>query len=658
MEDFDQSIGDMPTMGQSPNGLLAKIDRYELQSELGRGAFGAVFLAKDLVADTLVAIKTLPPEINHSPDELYEVRENFKLVSKLAHPNIAQLKHLHKVENAQPFREGIHISRGDYLVVMEHVEGSTLRNWVTRFRKKKVPFDQMLKILQQVASALDYAHDEDIIHRDIKPANIMITSKQKIKILDFGLAAEVRSSMARISMDTGSSSGTRPYMPPEQLLGKRQNHTCDQYALGVMCYEMLCGEVPFQSVFSTHDMVLIKDVVCRDEPEMIDEISSVQSEVLFKALAKDKDGRYKTCSDFVRAFNTDRDSRDSKPKEKTVPQLEEPKYNYNYLSKISKQQARAGLEIDADLSWTLCHYCGGYGSDIIQGEKISCANCGGEGHVETGGEQKKLRIKVPQNIDSGSRIRLRAAGLNKEDVYVKVIIEDELETLKEEEQKWTSDTQQESSEERTNFFVGEHEFFISEGSASTNICVTKDVLDYGGSIHIPIEGNKFSVEVPEKSLDSEYLAVYNWSKEYPNKLLIRLDTCSEDESPSFECRANRKVSSIEMGRIFVCLSLLIGVIIGVLYKNETITDAGFFFWVSAIIMPFCCQWLIKRFWHSILSLILVVLGNVIGLYGTALFSLADYEIRELVLAGTMGLSALLFIYMIQLFKHCIREPSK
>ena len=141
MDNFDQSLGDMPTMGAKSGNILAKIDRYELLSELGRGAFGAVFLAKDLVADTLVAIKTLPPEINHSPDELNAVRENFKLVSKLAHPNIAQLRHLHQVEQSQTFIEGVNISRGDYFVVMEYVEGSTLRNWVTRFRKKKVPFD-------------------------------------------------------------------------------------------------------------------------------------------------------------------------------------------------------------------------------------------------------------------------------------------------------------------------------------------------------------------------------------------------------------------------------------------------------------------------------------------------------------------------------------
>lgn len=87
-EDIEMSLGDLPTMGGEDSKVLATIDRYELLDKLGRGAFGAVFLARDTVADTLVALKTLPPELNHSREDLEAVRDNFKLVTKLAHPNI------------------------------------------------------------------------------------------------------------------------------------------------------------------------------------------------------------------------------------------------------------------------------------------------------------------------------------------------------------------------------------------------------------------------------------------------------------------------------------------------------------------------------------------------------------------------------------------
>ena len=251
-----------------------------------------------------MALKTLPPELNHSPEDLEAVRDNFKLVTKLAHPNIAQLKHLHHVDQVRNYEGGVHIDKGEYLVVMEYVEGSTLRNWLKQFPDKKASYTESLKVCQQVAEALDFAHSKKIIHRDIKPGNIMISSEGEVKVLDFGLAAEVRSSMSRISKDTGSSSGTRPYMPPEQLLGRKQNHTADQYALAAMLYEMISGEVPFQSVFETNDMQLICQVVPNNAVENLEELSKKQNAVLLRALAKNKEERFTSCQALIEALST------------------------------------------------------------------------------------------------------------------------------------------------------------------------------------------------------------------------------------------------------------------------------------------------------------------------------------------------------------------
>ncbi|WDE96647.1 bifunctional serine/threonine-protein kinase/formylglycine-generating enzyme family protein [Lentisphaera profundi] len=320
-DDIDVSVGDMPTMkGNDPpvsidvslddmatmpgdnQEKLAIVDRYELLEMLGRGAFGAVFLARDTVSDQLVALKTLPPELSHSAEDLEAVRENFKLVSDLSHPNIAQLKFLHQVAEVNSLQGGVHIVRGEYLVVMEYIEGSTLSSWKKQFSDRKVPIEKALDICTQVAAALDYAHGKQIIHRDIKPGNIMIEADGQVQVLDFGLAAEVRSSMSRLSTETGSTSGTRPYMPPEQLLGQGQNHSADQYALAVMFYELISGTVPFLPVFESGDMQLILAVVPSQAAVPLDGLSKKENRVLLKALSKNKSDRYPSCMEFMEAF--------------------------------------------------------------------------------------------------------------------------------------------------------------------------------------------------------------------------------------------------------------------------------------------------------------------------------------------------------------------
>ena len=322
VQDMDMSVGDMPTMrGDDNKALLARIDRYELINKLGRGAFGAVFLARDTVADTLVALKTLPPELNHSVDDLDGVKENFKLVSKLAHPNIAQLKYLHHVDSVTAMEGGVHIAKGEYLVVMEYVEGSTLQNWLKQFPEKKVPLETVKAICQQIAIALDFAHSLRVIHRDIKPGNIMVTQEKQVKVLDFGLAAEVRSSMSRLSTDKGSSSGTRPYMPPEQLMGRLQDHTADQYALAVVVYEMLSGGVPFKSVFETGDMALICQVIPNNPAESLKQLNKKQNAVLLRALAKSKEERFSSCVDFMNALDGVKITKTSKDNSKNKKPL-------------------------------------------------------------------------------------------------------------------------------------------------------------------------------------------------------------------------------------------------------------------------------------------------------------------------------------------------
>ncbi len=301
--DLDLSIGNLLTDNGNSSGVLGRIDRYELVEKLGAGGFGAVYRAHDSVARVDVAVKVLPPMISAVPEELENVRSNFVLVSKLKHPNIASLEHLHKVEKVDASaQQHLRIFPGSYLVVMEYVDGSTLSNWKKQFPDRKVPLDQALDICGKVAWALDFAHGEGIIHRDVKPSNIMISPDGKVKVLDFGLAAEIRSSMGRVSKEQFDTSGTRPYMAPEQWAGESQDGTSDQYALACMLYELISGGVPFQSVFESGDTGLMLNLVENRMPKPLSELNKKQNAALLKALAKNGSERYASCDEFINAM--------------------------------------------------------------------------------------------------------------------------------------------------------------------------------------------------------------------------------------------------------------------------------------------------------------------------------------------------------------------
>ncbi len=302
-ENLDLSIGNMLTENGNSPGSLGRIDRYELVEQLGAGGFGAVYRAHDTVAGINVALKVLPPMISAVPEELENVRSNFAMVSKLKHQYIASLEHLHKVEKVDAAaQEHLRVFPDSYLVVMEYVNGSTLSNWRKQFPDKKVPLDKALDICGKVAQALDFAHSKKIIHRDVKPSNIMISPDGEVKVLDFGLAAEIRSSMGRVSREQFDTSGTRPYMAPEQWAGKNQGPETDQYALACMLYELISGGVPFQSVFESGDAGLMLNLVENRMPEPLPQLNKKQNALLMKALAKKGSDRYASCDEFINAM--------------------------------------------------------------------------------------------------------------------------------------------------------------------------------------------------------------------------------------------------------------------------------------------------------------------------------------------------------------------
>ena len=330
-EDEPVSMPSAPTVRGGDPDTLGRIDHYDLLRKLGGGGFGVVYLARDTVSGVEVAIKTLHPLLKHNAEEMDLLREKFRLVSRLSHPNIATALVLHPCREINLFddvaRAELKLSPGDSVIVMRYAPGVTLSKWRRQFPDGIVPFDLALEIGRQVAAALDYAHSERIVHRDVKPGNIMVetvmppsaasqvaglmsqggpatcdvghATRIRVRILDFGLAAEIRSSMSRVSTESGDTSGTRPYMAPEQWLGKKQDGRTDQYALACVLYELLSGAPPFAGVFETGDPVVMMNAVENRTPALIDSLDASCNAVLAKALSKKPADRYATCMDLV-----------------------------------------------------------------------------------------------------------------------------------------------------------------------------------------------------------------------------------------------------------------------------------------------------------------------------------------------------------------------
>jgi serine/threonine protein kinase len=212
-----------------------KLGRYEIQSALGAGGMGEVYLARDLRLGRDVAIKILPDRLSSNADAIQRFELEAKAISALNDSNICTLYDV-------GHQDGV-----DF-IVMEYLEGETLQD---RLRKGPLPMDQVFKYGAQIASGLDKAHRKAILHRDLKPANIMLT-RSGAKLLDFGLAqsslpmaAETTVTAAALPLsetEQKTVAGTFPYMSPEQVRGMDLDSRSDIFSLGAVLYEMATGQ--------------------------------------------------------------------------------------------------------------------------------------------------------------------------------------------------------------------------------------------------------------------------------------------------------------------------------------------------------------------------------------------------------------------------------
>ncbi len=218
-------------LGKEPG---SRIGQFRIESELGRGGMGVVYLAHDTKLERAVAIKCLPPEIMDNPKVRLRLKREAKLLASLNHPNIATI---HDV---------IEEDTGVGYLVLEYVPGETLGERIGRGRLK---LKETLSIARQVAEGIAAAHEQGVIHRDLKPGNIKITPKGQVKVLDFGLAKAVGGetlNQQSIITEPGRIIGTPAYMSPEQARGQPTDKRTDIWSFGCVLYEMLTATVPFK----------------------------------------------------------------------------------------------------------------------------------------------------------------------------------------------------------------------------------------------------------------------------------------------------------------------------------------------------------------------------------------------------------------------------
>ncbi|MDQ5859149.1 MAG: protein kinase [Acidobacteriota bacterium] len=266
---------------------IAKLGRYEVVSELGKGAMGIVYLAKDPVIGRMVAIKTIRASQGSDDDEdTLEFRERFvreaQTAGILSHPNIVTI---HDIGEDPETKVSF--------IAMEYIEGKNLKQILGE--KTKFPPEQVSEIVAEVAEALDYAHRKGIIHRDVKPANIIITTDGKVKITDFGIAKIASSNLTT----TGQFLGTPNYMSPEQVSGSPVDGRTDLFSLGVVLYELLTNRKPFQGDNLTAISYKIVHEDFTPPADLSPDVPVDFNDVVARAMAKDPWNRYQRGKDMA-----------------------------------------------------------------------------------------------------------------------------------------------------------------------------------------------------------------------------------------------------------------------------------------------------------------------------------------------------------------------
>ncbi len=298
MEDADRTLGtvapptntfkaDMPhasdgtfRLGNLANGTTLG-NRYKIVRLLGEGGMGAVYEARDVEVDRVVALKVIRPEYANQPEILNRFKQELVLARQITHKNVIRIFDLGQADGVR-------------FITMEFVPGQDLHSMLG----KGYPFttEEKVKIIREICRALEAAHGEGVVHRDLKPHNIMIETGGRAVVMDFGIA---RSTQDTGLTSTGALIGTPAYMSPEQAKGEKIDTRSDLFSLGVIFYELLTGRAPYES--ETTVGMLVKRVQERPLPpiEVKQDVPQGLSDIVLKCLVVERNARYQKAREII-----------------------------------------------------------------------------------------------------------------------------------------------------------------------------------------------------------------------------------------------------------------------------------------------------------------------------------------------------------------------
>jgi serine/threonine-protein kinase len=270
--------------------------RYELLGKAGSGGMSTVYKGRDQMLGRLVAIKMLHESLTNDEQFLHRFQKEAHAAANLTHPNIVTVHDIGQDQRR-------------YYIVMEYVEGWTLKEVIRQhFNLKNLPLsiDRSLDIAIQICSGIGYAHRANLVHCDVKSQNILVAQDGRIKVTDFGIARALSESSLLYDVDVVW--GTPQYFSPEQAAGERPTPASDVYSIGVIMFEMLTAQLPFQA--ENHTALALKHI--QDQPPHVDQLNpSVPDQldrIVDKVLAKEPAGRYRTADQLGRVLKVYRDN--------------------------------------------------------------------------------------------------------------------------------------------------------------------------------------------------------------------------------------------------------------------------------------------------------------------------------------------------------------
>jgi len=260
--------------------------RYQLEAKLGSGGMSTVYLARDTTLDRSVAVKVMHREMSEQADQLERFRQEARAVAKLSHPNVVAVIDAGE-DGGHPY------------IVFEYVEGETLKQRINRVGA--LDPQEALAYAIEVARGLTVAHNRNMVHRDIKPQNVLIDSEGRAKLTDFGISRQLEQDGMTA---TGRVLGTTDYVAPEQAMGHPVDQRSDIYSLGVVLYEMLVGQVPFQADSQVGVAMKHVNEELPDVQQRRPELSAAAAMVVERATAKDPDQRYQQVGELIDDLST------------------------------------------------------------------------------------------------------------------------------------------------------------------------------------------------------------------------------------------------------------------------------------------------------------------------------------------------------------------